>query len=293
MTFLKWVGGKTQLLPSIADLLPDMKKIKGYAEPFIGGGSVFFYLKRHGYLENKPVYLSDVNNYLIDTYKVVRNNWKEVLPLLEKMEKEHCESYYYNIRDNFPLEGLSTIEKASQFIYLNKACFNGQMRFNSDGKYNMGIGRNEKVLEGQKEKVNIFDLNELYDCSKILQGINIGVMSFEHVIRIPNIERYYVFMDPPYDDIGQNNFVGYTSDRFVDKRNYLFSTFKKLDELGCKVMLSNSYNKKILDEFKEYSINIVKAKRMVNCKGDERGEIDEVIITNYKPPKIQQTLGDF
>lgn len=283
MSFLKWVGGKAQLLPKIADLLPDMKMIKGYAEPFIGGGAVFFYLKRHGYLEEKPVYLSDVNEDLINSYKTIRSNWKEVVPILEKLEKEHTEDFYYKLRDNFPgnMEG---IERAAQFIYLNKACFNGTMRVNSDGKYNMG--------SGQKEKYNnrIFDINELNNCSKMLQGTNIGVMSYEHVMRIPDMDNYFVYCDPPYDNVGH---VGYTSDRFIEKRAHLLGTFKKLDELGCKVMMSNNSTPEIMNEFEDYNIIVVKVKRLVCSVGENRGDVDEVIITNYKPPKKQRALWDF
>lgn len=285
-SFIKWAGGKNQLLPDIMSLLPDMKKITGYAEPFIGGGSVFFFLKEKGYLDKIPVYLSDTNIDLINTYKVLRSQWKELTPYLTTLENHHCEEQYYKIRNNYPSKNSNNIERAAQFIYLNKTCFNGQIRVNSDGRYNMGMG--------DKIEKSIFDIDTLHNCSVLLQNTNIGVMSFENIIKIPNLRDHFIYCDPPYDIIeGQNNFIGYQADKFEKKRHFLLPIFKKLDELGCKVMMSNSYSQTIIYEFKDYNINTVKAKRMINSKGDERGEINEVIITNYIPAYKQTGLADF
>lgn len=290
MTFIKWAGGKTQLIPEIANLLPDMKKIRGYAEPFIGGGSIFFYLKEQGYLDGKPVYLSDLNTNLIDTYKVIRGGWKELVPLLEKLEKEHSvggEKFFFKIRDNFP-DGLDIMERAAQFIYLNKTCFNGMWRVNASGKNNIGCGHPEK-------NIKIFDINRLKECSMMLNGIdiNIGVMSFESVVRIPDMKDYWVYLDPPYDDICKSgNFDGYTEGGFV-KRHLLLTTFKRLDEMGCKVMMSNSSTPLIMNEFKNFTIKVIKAKRLIAGDGSKRGEVDELLITNYKPYSRQLNLADY
>lgn len=281
MTFLKWAGGKTQLIPEIMNLLPDMKKIKGYIEPFIGGGSIFFHLKEQGYLEDKPVYLSDMNEYLINAYIVIRDNWRELIPYMEKLEKYNSEKIYYKIRDNFP-DGLNTTEKAACFIYMNKMCFNGGMRVNSEGRFNQGFC--------QKEQANIFNMNEINQCSRLLNGININIMSYEKIVKISDIKEYFVYMDPPYDNVSHD---GYTKDRFIEKRKYLLSTFRKLDELGCKVMLSNSSTAGIMKEFKDYNIKIVKAKRMFNANGEGRGAVDEVIITNYMQHRTQMNLADY
>jgi DNA adenine methylase len=285
MTFLKWMGSKNQLLEKLSTLFPDMKKIDGYSEPFIGGGSVFFYLERTGQLNDKYVYISDTNENLINTYKVIRNNFDELIPFLDKYQNEHNEELYYKIRDNYHLNNCNNIEKACQFIYLNKTGFNGMWRVNSDGVNNQSIGH--------KEKVNLYNYNQLKKDSIALQCANIGVMSYENVIKIPNLNNFFCFLDPPYDDIGNNNFVGYSSDGFKIKRNYLFSTFKKLDEMNCKVMMTNASTPWIQSQFKDYNIEIVKAKRMCAGKSEDRVPVDEVVITNYKPEKKQYNLLDF
>lgn len=265
-----------------------MKKMDGYAEPFIGGGSVFFYLQKTGQLNNKNVYISDTNENLINTYKVVRNNLDELIPLLDKYQNAHNEELYYKIRDNYHLNNVDYIEKACQFIYLNKTGFNGMWRVNSDGVNNQSIGH--------KEKVNLYDYEQLKSDGNSLKCANIGVMSYENVLKIPDLKdygNYFVYLDPPYDDIGNNNFVGYSSDGFKQKRNCLLYTFRKLDKLGCKVMMSNSSTPWIQAQFKDYHIEIVKAKRQCAGKAEDRVPVDEVIITNYKPVKKQFSIFDF
>ncbi len=287
MSFLKWAGGKGQLLQQLSDLFPDMKNICGYCEPFLGGGSVFFYIKSQGYLENKPIYLSDINADLIITYKVIKENLNELIPLLTKYQENHTEELYYKVRDNFHKKLVNNIERSSQFIYLNKTGFNGLWRVNNEGVNNTSIGH--------KEKIQIFDANDLNYYSKLLQPALLGIMSYENIVNLCN-EDYFTYLDPPYDNIGEKNnssFVGYTSDSFKSKRPYLLDTFRKLDEMGCKVMMSNSSTPWIMSQFKDYHITTLKAKRICAGDAEKRIPVDEVVITNYKPSKKQFRMEDF
>jgi DNA adenine methylase len=302
VTFIKWVGGKVNLLSTLDELLPNMRNMDGYIEPFLGGGSVFFHIKENygEPLENKPIYLSDVNPNLINTYRSVRDNIKDLIPLLQKHEDNHNEEYYYKIRDIYPPGNeLSNIEKAACFIYLNKACFNGLWRVNSEGKNNVAIG--------YKHKVPIYDKNELLKCSSLLKGANLNVMSYENIVKIKNVKNYFVYLDPPYLQIDNksNNFTGYSPDAFhLAKKILLSKIFKELDKLGCKVMLSNSYAPIIEKEYKDFNILVVDTKRSANTFGgvtsddrksprdEKRKSIDEVIVTNYVPVKKQKTIDD-
>lgn len=286
MSFIKWFGGKGQLLSDLDNLFPPLKNIHGYVEPFLGGGSVFFYLESQGLLCNKNVYLSDVNSRLITTYKVVRDNLKELIELLKKYQEHHTEKLYYEVRDNYH-DRQNPLIIAAEFIYLNKTCFNGGMRVNSNGIYNMGIGH--------KEKINLFDSIEIERCSKALQNAHIETKSFENIIDVCD-KDYFVFLDPPYDNIGDSgnsSFVGYTADSFIHKRKLLFDTFRKLDNIGCKVMMTNSSTPWLMSQFKDYYIKIVKAKRICAGKAEDRIPVDEIVVTNYKPIKKQKTMEDF
>ncbi len=288
MSFIKWAGGKGQLLNQLSDLFPNFKNIKGYAEPFLGGGSVFFYLERCGYLRNKPIYLSDINENLINTYLIVRNNCQELIPILKKYENKHTEQMYYDVRDNFHKKQVDVIERAAQFIYINKTCFNGMWNSNKDGVCNSSIGH--------KEKHNIFDEKEIKRCSEALKNAQTGVMSYEHVVEIPNMKDYFVYCDPPYDNVSNGtskSYVGYDTDRFEIKRDYLLDTFRKLDALQCKVMMSNASTPWIQSQFKDYHIKVIKAKRICAGDAEKRIPVDEVVITNYKPTKKQLKIGDY
>jgi len=285
MTFVKWAGSKRQLLDQLSDLFPPMKDIKGYCEPFLGGGSVFFYLERQGYLQNKPIYLSDVNSRLITTYKIVRDSLSELIELLKKYEEHHTEKLYYEVRNNFHNRQKPLII-ASEFIYLNKTCFNGMMNVNKNGVLNAAFC--------QKEKVNLFDPIEIERCSKALKYAHIDTMSYEKVVDIAK-KDYFIFQDPPYDNIkdGGQSYVGYTSDSFKTKRNYLLDTFRKLDEIGCKVMMTNALTPWMMSQFKDYYITVVKADRICAGDAEKRIPVDEVVITNYKPTKKQKTMEDY
>lgn len=301
MPFLKWIGGKVNLLSTLDELFPNMTSIDGYVEAFLGGGSVFFYIKENygASLENKPIYLSDVNSELINAYKVVRDDVEDLIPLLQKHEDNHDEEYYYKIRGIYPPGNkLNSVEKAACFIYLNRTCFNGLWRVNSEGKNNVAIGY-------YKRKVPIYDKRELLKCSSMLKDARLNVMSYENIIRIKNIKNYFIYLDPPYLQVDDrnNNFTGYSSDAFhLSRKVMLPKIFKELDKLGCKVMLSNSHAPVIKKEYKDFNILIVDTKRSANTFGgvtsidrksqwdEKRESIGEVVITNYTPNKKQKTI---
>lgn len=288
MTFLKWAGGKSQLIPELCELFPNINNIKGYVEPFLGGGSVFFYLIENfrDVLGKKKIYLSDINPELINCYKVVRDNLDKLLPLLQIHQEKHCEEYYYKIRDSYNSR-LDSIERAAAFIYLNKTCFNGLWRVNKNGRPNVPIGH--------KEKVEIYN-NGIIESNTLLQGVHLNVISFEKILHIKEIKDgdsgYFIYIDPPYYEVDEKgNFTGYTSDDFhLSKRLLLPKVFKELDRLGCKVMLSNSHSPIIEKEFKDYNIKILKAKRMINRDATGRGYVNEVVVTNYEECHRQKTI---
>lgn len=286
MTFLKWAGGKTQLLSELDELFPDINNIKGYVEPFLGGGSVFFHLmEKESFrsLNRKNIFLSDINPELINCYISVRDNLDELLLLLQEHQKEHCEDYYYKIRNSYLSK--SNIERAAAFIYLNKTGFNGLWRVNKNGMPNVPIGH--------KEKIDIYDKHMINRSSQFLQHVNLNTMSFEKMLGIKNIDGYLVYMDPPYYDTDmKGNFVGYTSDNFTKKRQKLNDVFRYLDKFGCKVMLSNSHSPYIDILFKDFNIKILKARRMINSDGDKRGFVNEVVVMNYKESKKQKTIDE-
>lgn len=267
MTFIRWRGGKVNLIPQLSELFPDIYSINGYIEPFIGGGSVFFFLAKNygGALDKKPVYLSDINAELINCYRVVRDKVNELIFSLEKHQKYNNEKYFYSIRDIYPPgNGLSDIEKASMFIYLCNTCFGGEWRVNSEGKFNKAYG-------GQDD-ARVYDDKELLEYSKLLKGVKLNVMSFENIVKIKNINNFFVYMDPPYFNIGDKfdignkkikNFTQYSQDGFhLSKRVLIRPTFQKLDELGCKIMMSNSSKTYLDKEFKGYNIIRLQTKRM-------------------------------
>lgn len=291
MTFLRWIGSKRKIVHKIADMFPDISKCRGYIEPFIGGGSVFYYLRQNYNLEGKPIYLSDINKELIIAYKVVRDKLNELIPLLEVHQKLNNKEYFDNMRKIFPPgEGMTDIEKAASFIYLSKCVFGSKWVVSSKGKLSTTYRGNE----GE----NIFDDN-IFLCSRLLQGTKINCYPFGRILQFKDIKDYFVYMDPPYYDVGVKD---YAKDKFSrDTKEKIRSVFEELDKRGAKVMLSNSDGPTVRAYFKNYHINIIDTGRVADTfytkytKG-EREKIDtdikEVIVTNYKPIQKQKTIDD-
>jgi len=265
--FLKWAGGKRQLLSQIDLYIP--KSFNKYIEPFVGGGALFFYLLP------KNAILNDINQDLINTYRVIKENVSELITSLKKHKNE--EEYFYKIRsvdrnlDEF--KTWSDIEKASRIIYLNRCCYNGLYRVNSKGYFNAPFGKykNPKICNEENLKL----------VHKVLKDVKLMNISFELCLNYAKKDDF-IYFDPPYVPISESaNFTSYTKSSFKKEDQIkLFNVFKELDQKGCKLLLSNSYNEFILKLYKNYQINIVYAKRAINSNPDKRGEIKEILIIN-------------
>ncbi len=281
-TFVKWAGGKKQLLGQFEKFFP--KKMNRYLEPFVGGGAVAFYIIQK--YKPKEVILSDTNEELINAYKVIKDKDKleELIKLLRKYKKKHNKETYYKIRAEDPLL-LSDVSKAGRFIYLNKTCFNGLYRVNSKGEFNVPIGSYKTpgiLLEDDLRKI-----------SKLLKKVKLKVMSFEGILKIAKKEDF-IYFDPPYYPLKKGkSFTTYTKDNFLEnEQQQLFRVFKELDKKGCKVMLSNSNTKFIKNLYKSYQnkFKFVNARRMINCDGKGRGKIKEIVVRNYKSSEFHESL---
>ena len=269
-TFVKWAGGKKQLLGQFEKFFP--KKIERYFDPFVGGGAVAFYLlKTH--LEIKKIYLSDINEELIITYNALKNNIEELISLLKEYKSKHNKEFYYQIRAE-DVKKLSKVQIAARFIYLNKTCFNGLYRVNSKGGFNVPMGSYKNPA--------VCSEDELREISKLLQKDDVAVKQFYDSVKEAK-SGDFVYFDPPYYPLNEkSSFTTYTKDNFLEKeQEHLAKTFKELDKRGCKVMLSNSDTNFIKSLYKEYTINLVSARRMINCDATKRGIINEVVVTNY------------
>lgn len=265
--FLKWAGGKSQLLASFEEFFPE--EINRYFEPFTGGGAVFFHLRNlHGdfYAE-----LSDMNQELVNCYTVIRDQLTDLLNDLQK--HENTEEYFYQLRGQEIAE-LSNVERASRLIFLNKTCFNGLYRVNSKGNFNVPFGfyknpstRNEPLLRA---------------CSDALQNTKIVHRPFEDVLKKAR-KGDFVYFDPPYHPLSStSNFTSYTKNSFSgEDQERLAETFIELDKRGCKLMLSNSDCPFIRDLYAQFNVETVYAMRAINCKATGRGKISEVLVMNY------------
>ena len=265
--FVKWAGGKRQLIPQIKEYLP--QSYNKYIEPFVGGGALFFHLKP------KEAILIDINENLINCYKVIKNNVSELIFSLKKHKNE--KEYYYGVRsadrDVESFKKWSDVEKASRTIYMNRCCYNGLYRVNSKGFFNVPFGRykNPKFC-------NEKNLNAVHES---LQNARIVLDSFETCLNYAEKDDF-VYFDPPYHPLSDTaNFTSYTKDNFgKESQIKLRDVFKTLDERGCKVMLSNSYNDFVLDLYEEFRIITLNAKRAINSDASKRGEIKEILVLN-------------
>lgn len=269
--FVKWAGGKGQLLEQFKPLFP--KKFTRYVEPFVGSGAVFFYIIQK--FKPNEVIISDINEELINAYEIVRDDVENLIAELKMHKKKHMEkgkSYYLKVRALNPND-LSKLQRAARFIYLNKTCFNGLYRVNSKGKFNVPMGSYKNPDVVQSERLRLV--------SSLLKDVTIKVMSFEKVLNLAK-KGDFVYFDPPYYPLNRNSFTTYTKDNFLENEQKLLAQiFNKLDKKGCSVMLSNSDTDFIKDLYPGYNVNLVRATRMINCNKDKRGPINEVVITNY------------
>lgn len=279
--FLKWAGGKTQLLPQLIRLLPET--FGRYAEPFVGSAALFFQLRRSR--GKFPSILMDFNDELVNCFTIVRDSVDDLIPLLENHRANHSREHYYRVRD-LPPNQMEPVARAARLIYLNKTCFNGLYRVNSRGQFNVPIG--------SYAKPGIYDEASLRSASKSLHDSEILQADFTNVQ--DHVEQGdFVYFDPPYHPISKtSSFTGYTvrnqglptrrreAPSFgVDEQQLVAATFRQLDAKGCLVMLSNSDSPRIRQYYENYRIDVVSARRVINCDGTKRGAIDEIVVRNY------------
>jgi len=271
--FVKWAGGKTQILLKIKELMPETYGV--YLEPFVGGGALFLNIA-----PNRAI-INDSNKDLMSVYKCLKNKIKfnELLNILRMHEKNHSDEYFYHIRNMDRLDTykkLPAVERAARMVYLNKACFNGLYRVNSKGYYN--------VPSGRKTTVNAFALDNMEHLYDYFSNNQISIMNadFEKVA-LKAEEGDFVYFDPPYDTWeDKNSFTSYSKNTFgKDEQVRLAKLYRKLDERGVKLMLSNHNTAFINELYEGFNIHEIEAKRIINSKASGRGNVMEVIITNY------------
>lgn len=294
--FLKWAGGKGQLLNKFEEMYPQ-ELINGeldtYIEPFVGGGAVLFDVLQK-YKVKKTV-IVDLNKELVNCYRCIKADVKELIKHLKTLQSEFLslsddkrKGYFLKVRNRYNeihLNGKYDFEKAADFIFLNKTCFNGLYRVNSKGEFNVPFGKYKNPL--------ICDSENLTLINKLLQ--NVEIRFGDYSIGEEYVEgKTFIYFDPPYRPLIENSsFVGYDKSGFNDDNQKELAEFvKKLDKRNCLVMLSNSDPKNtnlddnFFDElYKEFEIDRIFAKRMINCQADKRGDITEIVVRNYKRRK--------
>lgn len=290
--FLKWTGGKSNLLPEIKKLYPfSQGKITKYAEPFVGGGAVLFDILNNYDLES--VYIGDINAELINTYHVIRDNVDGLIDALSRMQCEinlidyiNRGNYYYNKRYRFnklKTEGGNniSIEKAALMIFLNRTCFNGLYRVNSNGFFNVAMG--------SYKYPTICDEENLMAVSEKLKGVKIICGDYKKSEDFID-EHTFAYFDPPYRPLsGTSHFTSYNAESFDDDKQIELAQFVDcMSSKGALVAISNSDPKNVNindnffdDLYSKYNISRVKAPRMINCKVNGRGEINELLISNF------------
>jgi len=271
--FLKWAGGKTQLLPQYETLYPPASEVERYLDPFVGSAAVFFHVRR--LLRPRQVILADTNEEIINLYRVVREDVGTVIPLLAKHQAAHSKNYYYRIRALDPGR-LSPAARASRLIYLNRTCFNGLYRVNSRGEFNVPMGRytNPQIL----------DVENLRAVSAALKGVTLKAAHFRGTLRYAR-KGDFIYLDPPYHPLSQtSSFTAYTGDSFrLSDQEELAEVYARLDRKGCRLMLSNSSAQLIRSLYKDFTVCEMEARRSINSRPDRRGRIHELVVLNYKP----------
>lgn len=296
--FLKWAGGKSQLIEKFQLLYPnELKdgKIKNFYEPFLGSGAVFFDVAQR--YEIKSAFLYDVNEELILAYKVIQSNVDLLIEILyqyqnkfSRLDKDKRQSFFYNQRSAYNQQRLIIdykkysehwVKRTAQLIFLNRTCYNGLYRVNSKGEFNSPMG----------DYVNptICDESNLFAVSRVLAMAEVKRADFTQIAKDIKAKSF-VYFDPPYRPISKTaSFKAYSKHEFGDtEQQKLANVFSDLDRRGVKVMLSNSDPKNVDprdnffdDLYKGFTIVRVPAKRMINSNARKRGEINEIVVTNY------------
>jgi len=290
--FLKWVGGKTQLIEQFKTLYPNELEnnlIDTYIEPFVGGGAIFFHLMQT--YKIKKAIIIDLNSDLIECYQCIKEDVNKLIGILEQLQTTFFKlntieqkKMYLGIREEYNSllnKNYDKYTKAAYMIFMNKTCFNGLYRVNSKGEYNVPFGMYKNPLICNKS--NLLVINEL------LQNVEIVVGDYSLC------EKYiygktFIYFDPPYRPLTiTQSFVGYSKYGFNDNNQIELATlYKKISDKNCNLMLSNSDPKNVNvndnffdDLYSEFNINRIYAKRVINCQGNKRGNLTEIVIRNY------------
>ena len=271
LPFLKWVGGKRQLLSELEARVAEARPHGRYHEPFVGGGALFFDLYSRGALGRHKTCLSDNNERLIEAYRGVQERVEDIITLLEGHTRVHGKEHYYAVRAEVPND---LAARAARIIYLNRTCYNGLFRENSKGGFNVPMGsyKNPKIC----------DPTNLRAVSQALKRCTIAHRSFTAVLDVAKTGDF-VYFDPPYAPVSKTaNFTSYNKDAFDEtSQRVLANVFDELTKRGVKDLLSNSDTGLIHALYKTHRIDIVQASRLVNSRADKRGKVNEVLIRNF------------
>jgi len=278
--FLKWAGGKGQLIDEIDARLPRQRMESGevdrYVEPFVGGGAVFFHICQT-YDSIRRFYLLDINGDLVKCYKAIRENVEKVIDALERLESKYLATkdegrrdFYYWVRDGF-----NSDRDPAKLIFLNKTCYNGLYRVNKNNEFNVPFGNYTKP--------KICDRDNLFAVARVLEKAIIKSGDFTHSEQHIT-KKTLVYVDPPYDPLSQTaSFTSYSKGSFSEgDQRRLAAFYKKMSGRGAQVLLSNSGTDLVRDLYREFRAENVFVGRSINCLGNKRGKIVEVLVRNYE-----------
>ena len=262
--FLKWAGGKSRLLSQYLPWFPS--RVGTYYEPFLGGGAVFFWLRNR--LGLFPARLSDANRELIELYQVIQQKPQALVSRLRHYQSQHCQEFYYATREARPR---TRIDRAARMIYLNKTCFNGLYRVNSQGKFNVPMGRYKNPTILQEERI--------LAASSALQQCQLAVEPYDQAVASAGAGDL-VYFDPPYQPLSvTSSFTSYTRDSFgQEDQRHLADVVGLLVQRGCQVLLSNSDTPLTRQLYRSYQLVEIQAPRMINSKAERRQPVGELLV---------------
>ena len=289
--FIKWAGGKNSLIKVLTEHLPeDFKEQQDvtYIEPFVGGGAMLFYMLTH-YHNIRHAIINDVNEDLINCYKIIKNEPQKLIKILRKIKDEYYElqsiddksKYYYKMRGRYNNDEFGMEERSACFIFLNKTCFNGLYRVNTSGKFNVPFGKYEKQ--------NICDEELIMTDHKLLKKVDIYSGNYYEITYHFECKYNFVYIDPPYRPLSNSaHFIEYTHNIFDDTEQEKLKVYcDLLSQKGYKIMQSNSNS---IDSdgipfftklYTKYNIYQIKAHRFINAHAGKREKETELLITNY------------
>ncbi len=291
--FVKWAGGKGSLIPQLNNFYPyELQNgvIERYIEPFVGGGAVLIDILQKYNI--KEAYAFDINIDLINSYNVIKNNVEDLITNLKQIETEYLEleqekrkEYFYKKRNEYNSytleENEQNIQRAAQFIYLNRTCFNGLYRVNKAGKFNVPMGSHKNPT--------ICDEENLRNLSNLIQNVQFLYGDYRKSMKYVT-EKTFVYFDPPYRPLNiTSGFTSYTKEDFNDdNQRELAEFYRELNTQNVKLMLSNSNPKNTNKEdtffdniYQGFNIDEIYASRMINANSKGRGKISEILVTNY------------